>query len=204
MSLGKKLKRRLEDLERRAASSSASPEQSHEELDHSNSDTSEDSLSSRTLSNSSTSTDATKTMSPEVLNVDGSASPEDCGSLFNQQCMRQLSTSPPPTFSYGSYGYPEQQSYQTYPQHTAYSTLPVPYNDYTYSTQYLPPIPTTLPAMLPASSSMKRDSLFADDDMMSPFSMSYASMAGIDLSAAQGYSDSTAHVSHPSFLFPVS
>jgi hypothetical protein len=31
---GKKLKRRLEDLERRAASASASPEQSHEELDY--------------------------------------------------------------------------------------------------------------------------------------------------------------------------
>lgn len=198
----KKLKRRLEDLERRAASSSASPEQSHEELDNSHSDHSESSVSSRTLSESSAGTEVTRTMSPEVLTVDSFSSPEERGSLFGQQCTRQLSTSPPPIFSYGSYAFPEQ-SYQSYPQHTAYHSLPAPYSgDYTYSNQYLPPLTATLPTMPPSTMSMKRDALFPEEDMMTPFSMSYASMAGIDISNSQAFSETNHHT--PSLTYSTS
>jgi hypothetical protein len=41
---------------------------------------------------------------------------------------------------------------------------------------------------------MKRDSVFSEDDILSPFSMSYASMAGIDIPTTQSYQDSNAHV----------
>ena len=47
-----------------------------------------------------------------------------------------------------------------------------------------------------------KQEFYADDDM-SPFSMSYASMAGVDVTAAQSYHDVTAYVStkphHPPF-----
>jgi hypothetical protein len=44
------------------------------------------------------------------------------------------------------------------------------------------------------SGSMKHESLFAEDDLMTPFGMSFASMAGMDISTTQSYEDSNAQV----------
>ena len=120
--------------------------------------------------------------------------------MFSQQCTRQLSASPPPVFSYSSYPFPEPHIYQPYPQHTAYHTMPAPYADLSMQAQYLPPLPSTLPTMMGAAT-MKRESLFPEDDIMSPFSMSYASMAGIDIPTTQAYSDSSAQVNTPAFFY---
>jgi len=78
--------------------------------------------------------------------------------------------------------------------------MPAPYGDLSMQSQYLPPLPSTLPTMM-GSATMKRESLFGEEDIMSPFSMSYASMAGIDIPTTQAYSDSSAHVNIPDSYF---
>src|SRR5271154_5620694 len=92
----KKLKRRLEDLERRAASSSASPEQSHQELASNVSDEGE---------RRQTPPQSRRSSKNRAQRIERRASPEplsndDRASLFSQQITRQLSASPPPSFSY--------------------------------------------------------------------------------------------------------
>ena len=199
-AIGKKLKRRLEDLERRAASASASPEQSHEELDQPPTESSEE-APSQTRAVPVTIADYEDHVSTGIYSNDGISSHDDRGALFSQQCTRQLSTSPPPAFSYSSYQFPEQHSYTPYPQHTAYHALPAPYTDLSYQNSYLPPLPSTLPTVLPTTSAMKREEVFTGEDMISPFSMSYASMAGMDIPTTQTYSDSSAQVS--CYLCPI-
>lgn len=189
---GKKLKRRLEDLERRAASSSASPEQSHEELDTSAVESTDESHSHAKAAPVAVA-EYDDNLSSGIYQSNGVSSHDDKGALFTQQCTRQMSASPPPAFSYSPYQYPEQQVYTPYPQHTAYSTLPAPYADF-YQNSFLPPVPSTLPTMLPSTSAVKRESLLVEEDMISPFSMSYASMAGMDIPTTQTYSDSSAQV----------
>lgn len=193
---GKKLKRRLEDLERRAASSSASPEQSHEELDSSAVESGDESRSHSKAAPVAVA-EYDDQLSAGIYQNNAVSSHDERGAMFTQQCTRQLSASPPPAFSYSTYQYPEQQVYSSYPQHTAYSTLPAPYADFSYQQSYLPPIPSTLPTMLPASPAVKRETLLGEEDMISPFSMSYASMAGMDIPTTQTYSDSSAQVSLP-------
>ncbi|KAL9625853.1 MAG: hypothetical protein Q9160_000173 [Pyrenula sp. 1 TL-2023] len=187
----KKLKRRLEDLERRAASSSASPEQSHEELDSSAVESGDESRP-HPKSAPVAVAEYDDQLSAGIYQNNAVSSHDERGAMFTQQCTRQLSASPPPAFSYSSYQYPEQQVYSSYPQHTAYSALPAPYAEFSYQQSYLPPIPSTLPTMLPASPAVKRETLLGEEDMISPFSMSYASMAGMDIPTTQTYSDSSA------------
>lgn len=118
--------------------------------------------------------------------------------MFTHQVTRQLSATPPPVFSYGNYttAYPEQYLQNPYSSPNAYTPLPAPYSDMTQG-HYLPPLPNTLPMMLPGSGSMKRECMYAEEDIIGPFSMSYASMPGIDIPTTQVYNDSNAHVILP-------
>lgn len=62
--------------------------------------------------------------------------------------------------------------------------------------QYLEPLPPTTTS---STTSIKRANVFAEEDILSPFSMSYATMAGIDLPA-------TSHAqpgSNPQVSFPI-
>ncbi|KAL1965134.1 hypothetical protein VTN77DRAFT_6047 [Rasamsonia byssochlamydoides] len=187
----KKLKRRLEDLERRAASSSASPEQSPAEPDRTKME-----LPAKTQSRSSRSKQATPSSwsiaQSGVLASDVyTPSPDERGAMFSHQSRRQLSASPPPLF-YPSYSYHDSYGHQTYPsppppppQHPGYHSLPpVPaqYGDLSMPTQYIDTLPSPLHP-LPSSPATKRANAFSDEDILNPFSMSYASMAGIDLTA---------------------
>ena len=66
-STGKKLKKRLEDLERRAGSSSASPEQSHEELSEQDTLPSEQISPNASRRQCSSSNNVRRDRTPEVL-----------------------------------------------------------------------------------------------------------------------------------------
>ncbi|KAL2223477.1 hypothetical protein M432DRAFT_59378 [Thermoascus aurantiacus ATCC 26904] len=180
----KKLKRRLEDLERRAASASASPEQSHEELDQTKTKKPQNSRSrDRTASNSKP--DERWNASSELLSTsDSYLARDDRGSMFSHQSTRQLSASPPPVFSYPSYPYPETYGQSVYSQHSMYHSMTAPYDDIsTIQGQYLEPLPSTMTTTAPSTASTKRANVFAEEDILSPFSLSYATMAGIDLPA---------------------
>ncbi|OSS45871.1 hypothetical protein B5807_09655 [Epicoccum nigrum] len=185
----KKLKKRLEDLERRAASSSASPEQKPAELQPPQ-------TSPRQEFPSPSSSDSSYTTPPEDR-------------MFSHQYTRQLSTSPPP-FSVASYSssypapdaVPYSMPYTTAsPYHTIPTTLTPEMPTYTY----LPPplssaYPTTLPGHLP---SMKSE-YYAEEDL-SPFGVGYAAIGGIEIPPPHAYADHNAHtppLEHDEFGYP--
>ncbi|KAF1837608.1 hypothetical protein BDW02DRAFT_543702 [Decorospora gaudefroyi] len=171
----KKLKKRLEDLERRAASSSASPEQKPAELQPPQ-------RSPRQEFPSPSSSESSYTTPPA----------ED--RMFSHQYTRQLSTSPPP-FSVASYSsaYPAPDAvaysmpYSTSPYHTIPTTLTPEMPSYAY----LPPphsssYSTGLPSLVPSVKS----EYYAEEDL-SPFGVGYAAIGGIEIPPPHSYADST-------------
>ncbi|KAN0085108.1 hypothetical protein V8E54_001575 [Elaphomyces granulatus] len=178
----KKLKRRLEDLERRAASTPDAPGKSQEQAEKGKRSRAD---KSRPQSRSSVSKpEESWNVSQSILPVatDCYATPEDQGSLFPQPCSRQLSTSPPPVFSYPSFPYPESYGQAVYPQHTVYYSTPTPYSELSMPGQYLDPLPSTLPA-LSSISPAKRGNDLVGEPVFDPFSINYATLANMDVSA---------------------
>lgn len=173
---GKKLKRRLEDLERRAASS-ASPELSHAEP------VPPKAQPAKTRSKP-------RAPKPDVKPHMSHAPPErpaasydyynapDERAMFAQQCTRQLSASPPPVFSY-----PPMSAYDAYRppygQVPVYHNVPNAYSEMPFP-EYHEAVPSVVPMMAAPAMGTGRKPAY-DEDIISPFSMSYASMAGIDL-----------------------
>ncbi|RHZ48558.1 bZIP transcription factor [Aspergillus thermomutatus] len=174
----KKLKRRLEDLEKRAASASVSPERSHEKPElpkHANPVKSRTRNHRSSKSNSETSHRSTERLPP----YDCYNGQDDRGAMFSHQCTRQLSASPPPVFSYPSYPHLDPYRQSNYGTSPAYSST---YSDLSsFQGEYGTPVPSIMPVAMSAGGPLKRPHTFADEEIISPFSMSYATMAGIDL-----------------------
>ncbi|CAG7934748.1 unnamed protein product [Penicillium nalgiovense] len=187
---GKKLKRRLEDLERRAATS-ASPEQSHAEPV-----SPKPSPKTRTKRSSKVTDVKPHSQSDRAASHDY-YSPEDRQTMFAQQCTRQLSASPPPVFSYPSMSSYDTYRQSTYTQSPIYHAAPSNYSEIAYQTEYGEPVPSLVP-VLPSMQSRK---LAYDEDLISPFSMSYATMAGIDLYQQQAQAQ--AHSQHQPSALPM-
>ncbi|KAJ6107965.1 hypothetical protein N7523_009288 [Penicillium sp. IBT 18751x] len=176
----KKLKRRLEDLERRAASS-ASPEQSHAEPVPPKATTK--TRSKQRSNKPDTKAHTSHAPQPERLASYDYYTPDE-RTMFGQQCTRQLSASPPPVFSY-----PPLQGYDTYrptySQLPVYHTVPNTYGDVmSYPGEYGDSLPSMVPMISGAPLGTSRKPTY-DEDIISPFSMSYASMAGIDICQQQ-------------------
>jgi hypothetical protein len=199
----KKLKKRLEDLvsarattppctarnsvltesqERRAASSSASPEQKPAELQ-------QPQRSPRQEFPSPSSSESSYTTPPA----------DD--RMFSHQYTRQLSTSPPPfsvASSYSTYPAPDAAAYpMPYTTNSPYHSIPTTLTPEMSSYHYLPPplsspYPTTLPSLVP---SMKSE-YYAEEDL-SPFGVGYAAIGGIEIPPPHAYADSSAHVRLP-------
>ncbi|WPG99603.1 Hypothetical protein R9X50_00242100 [Acrodontium crateriforme] len=192
----KKLKKRLEDLERRAGSSSASPEQKHEELPQPVSSPGTQPSGIASLRQRSNSNQITRSRTPEILSQQYGLPSDDRG-MFSQQYTRQLSTSPPP-FSYAAMPGTESMSFPPYQHNSNYCAVPVhgtnginagidmsmyqQQQHQHHQQQYLPPIQQSYMPSMSAPGAVKQE--FYADDEMSPFSMSYASMAGVDVSSA--------------------
>jgi hypothetical protein len=193
----KKLKRRLEDLERRAGSSSASPEQSHSELATSNS-----SQTSRSQAKSQSSKAPTRTGSQSGHHPSPVNSPNFEESLFGRQTPRQLSASPPPPFSYSPYMPDRADFYWAEAEPITYGDLPgtcadnAAFQEQYYSSLLTPQTNTS--SLVP----QKEEDAFGDDSFMNPFSMTYASMTGIDTSGSQNYMDFDPHVNATDFFDP--
>ncbi|EXJ85284.1 hypothetical protein A1O3_05959 [Capronia epimyces CBS 606.96] len=194
----KKLKRRMEDLERRAVSSSASPEQAHAELA---STTTRDDSSKRpenmgrqaSRSGSANSYEG-QIASPEIYPLD------DQTSLFETPATTHASLSSPPGFSFSTY--PPTTAYLQYEQQqaTSYESSPSYYPNSYYPVDVTPSgLPPMLPAMLPSTYG-KQDHFFGDDDFLSPFSMNYATLAGLEMPSNQAFTGATSHV-HPTSFF---
>jgi len=182
----KKLKKRLEDLERRAGSSSASPEQRPVELSRS------DSVTSMSVSVSrprSTSSQHRRDHTPEVLAQQYVLPSSEDRGMFSQQYTRQLSTSPPP-FSYASLaGTESHASYPSYSQSNAYCNMP-PTMDIPLYHSYMQPMHHQAYAANGIATPPIKQEFYAEDEI-NPFSMSYASIACVDVSTtvAPSYQD---------------
>lgn len=167
------MKRRLEDLERRAASS-ASPEQTHAEP-----------VPPKGVTKTRTKQRVPKTHEskphsserPPLSNYYGETPDER--SMFGQQCTRQLSASPPPAFSYQPVQHHYDPSYRApFTQIPIYNSEPPTYTTMTFP-EYTESIPAGIPMVHGALHPTRKPAY--DEDIISPFGMSYASMAGIEL-----------------------
>jgi hypothetical protein len=180
---GKKLKKRLEDLERRAASSSASPspEVKYVDLDLTN-------LSSFKGPSHMSHVQESNGVGSRGYTSNGYEYPysqvPDDKRMFSYQHTRQLSTSPPP-FSYQAY--PSIEQGQFAPSMSSYMTYSVPVS----SSCMVPPSTMTYQSSMPA---VIKPEVYEEDDM-NPFSLSYASMAGVDVASQFSYHTTAVHVS---------
>ncbi|KAL4767604.1 hypothetical protein BDW60DRAFT_199564 [Aspergillus nidulans var. acristatus] len=176
----KKLKRRLEDLEKRAASASESPERTLEKPEPPVRMTAK-SRAKHARATKSTS-DVHAPASTDRVSYDSYSAQEDRGSMFSYQSTRQLSTSPPPILSYPPYSSLDHYSHSSYGSHLpSYHS----YSDVAYHNDYPSPVPSLFPLSMHGAGSAAKKYSYGDDDIISPFNMSYASMAGIDLSPPQ-------------------
>ncbi|KAL4801313.1 hypothetical protein BDV18DRAFT_86724 [Aspergillus unguis] len=177
----KKLKRRLEDLEKRAASASESPERTLEPEQVPVRAQKPRAKHARAAKSTSDVHHSSSSASASSIDGYSTGTPEDRSSMFSYQSTRQLSTSPPPLLSYPSYSSLDPYSGHSYAHPNAYH-----YNDLPYPTrnEYPSPVPSLLPLSMHGAAQKKYSSYggAGDDDIISPFNMSYASMAGIDLS----------------------
>ncbi|KAG9754988.1 hypothetical protein KCU73_g5549, partial [Aureobasidium melanogenum] len=178
----KKLKKRLEDLERRAASSSASPspEVKYVDLDLSNLSGYKNSphMSHAQESNNVDS----RSYTSNGYDYPYSQAPDD-KRMFSYQHTRQLSTSPPPLFSYQAY--PSIEHGQFPPSVSNYMAYPIPVS----SSCMMPPSTMTYQTSMPA---IIKPEVYEEDDM-NPFSLSYASMAGVDVTSQFSYQTPAVH-----------
>lgn len=171
----KKLKRRLEDLERRAGSASASPPQQHCELKEQSASPPFNPIQESIESNR---------ISP--LMIQHPYTPpmgSDDEFLFSQSLSRENSRTPP-LFGYQTYPAPEDIVYPPYPQ-TYRNVTTEPFPD------YLAPVPVSLPSMMHFNDAIKRE---PETGTISPFN-SYAVMAGIDITQP-AYDGTDPHVSY--------
>lgn len=185
-TIGKKLKRRLEDLEKRAGSS-ASPEQSHDEpeppkpsarsrgRDCTKSTPTHLSNGNRKGSSNYYSYNSPFISSTERPTSYDSSYSDERGSMFSHQCTRQLSASPPPVFSYTSYS-------QVNPYGPTYGqSSPLYHHSSSFQNTNTPAFHDLSSFPGDYSPAPVKRVYAADEEILSPFSMSYASMAGIDL-----------------------
>jgi hypothetical protein len=173
----KKLKRRLEDLERRAGSSSASPPQVHAELQQ----------------QPQRSPQPYGRRSPEV--VHRQPSPRLLPSQYTPPMHHEEEimfnsfdrdgSRTPPLFAYHQYPAPEDIVYPPYPQSSRYGpvTTGSEYGDYMGA-----PVPVTLPSMMHFNEAIKRE-----EDTMAPYNLSYQGLPAIDIHASHAYDDSDPH-----------
>jgi hypothetical protein len=184
----KKIKRRLEDLERRAGSSSASPEQSHAVLvPQAQPRRKPDEGVKRQKSKSS------RNPSSDVSSNPCGSVKDDRSNVYFRPYPRELSRSPPPAFSYTS-PLPEPGIQAPYPQHAPFNASPSHFTDYPAQSLYLPPLPVTLPSMSSFDAGfVKNESLFGEEDMFGGFNLGYSPLTGMDIPAGQIYQESNVH-----------
>jgi hypothetical protein len=188
----KKLKRRLEDLERRAASTSASPEQQYQELARPEERATSEKHTQSSRGQTTIAPQRRQRQSPEPMSSDFRQSHNDQTAIPAQRFSRELSASPPPLFSYSTYPPSEPIYYTDYSQQPSSQAAPAPFYDHSSYHHYNASLHSTLPIMPSSTDGVKQETLFPDDDFLSPFNMNYASISAMDVNTSQAYSDASA------------
>ncbi|KAL4896299.1 hypothetical protein BDV59DRAFT_172572 [Aspergillus ambiguus] len=177
----KKLKRRLEDLEKRAATSESPEDIPTERAESLKMMSSTKSRPKGHRASKSTSDMNSRSGTERPSNYDCYSTQDDRAQMFSYQYTRQLSASPPPVLSYPSYSHLDPYGQPAYGPPPAYHSVSGPYNDISLQGDYGSPVPSVLPVAMPSTGPVKRHHPYGDEDILSPFNMSYASMAGIEL-----------------------
>lgn len=190
--LGKKLKRRLEDLERRAGSSSVSPPQAHAQIKQTPRKTESNSYKPAAAINQVNTQNIRQKMVPRVLPHNQYTPPmqSDDDVIFNNSFDRDGSHTPPLFGYHHTYSAPEENIYQSYAGSDSYRPIGTCGDAYP---EYLATAPMTLPSMMHFAEGIKREPMTGSDSL-NPFSMSYAAMAGIDIPGSNSFDDSNPHV----------
>ena len=170
MSKGKKLKRRLEDLERKAASTSASPEPSPADAEASDESRRQSGQSSLYTPQTSHGHSPEPQFDPQYHSESG---------MLSHQYYRQPSTTSSSQLSYPHYAYSEHMRYSPHvQQHSGYqssqssqSEVPVYSNFFQPSTSSNPTLPST------ESTSVKQEHY---DEGIDSFPASYAPWSGME------------------------
>ena len=177
------MKKRLEDLERRAESSSISPEQKPAELPEQLSPFEND-VSLEDQSQPSHANRMNHARSSQAEQLAYLPRPDE-RNMFSDQFTRQLTTSPPP-FAYHSPPPVRQAVSQPIGYDTTCYGLPdVDLNTQLYP-RYLPNVLPTPQHTLDTSAMPIKQQIYSDDDV-NPFSLSYATLTGFDDAAVQSY-----------------
>lgn len=200
-SLGKKQRRRMEDLERRAGSSSVSPPPSIAEPRSFKPETHPTSANQSAAQAMSRQTSRSQKFTPDAISSSRytpSPTHDDRQAMFaTEYSTRQLSTSPPP-FGYTLYPAEDPAIFPSYPQQISYEPMTTCSNsEMPMPSPYLPQPSNVFPSNpMP----MRYDGLYAGEDSMSPFSMNYSTMAGTEMSMSHVYQGSNSRVSHTSHV----
>ena len=109
--------------------------------------------------------------------------------MFSHQFDREGSRTPP-LFAYHQYPAPEDIVYPPYPHSQPYRPVSSSVDWSRSESDYLAPVPVTLPSMMQFHDSIKRE----HEDTMSPYNMSYQGLPAIDIHGQQGYGESDPHV----------
>ncbi|KAI9841848.1 MAG: hypothetical protein M1838_003366 [Thelocarpon superellum] len=195
----KKQKRRMEDLERRAGSTSTSPPQQYQELDRTSTagqreHSEEESVSYPNAMESRLGFDGLTSRTP-------SSSPrEETLSSLDDGFSRSLSTTPPP-FACPPYQLADPTLSHQYSHATSYGlAAPSMSAEVPFQFNYFPPIPT-MGAGNPGLMKFEADPLYPEDTI-SPFNVSYAAMAGMEIPTSDAFTASGSHVILPDSRFP--
>lgn len=176
----------MEDLERRAASSSGSPspETSHAELDPRHRASRLGGFPPQALGES-----YAPTQGYEYMLSSHQSHPDDKG-MFSYQHTRQLSTSPPPLISYQSQSSTMTMRSSETPD-GGYFSLPPSTSDSSYhlapNSGYTTGLPSASPSWIKQEYPNIKQEVYEEEDDMNPFSLSYASMAGVDPQSYNNY-----------------
>lgn len=171
------MKRRLEDLERRAGSSSASPPQMHAEIQQSS--------RQEVQQHYKRSPEIRQQISPRLLPSQYTPPMQSDDDMMFSHGFERDGSRTPPLFAYHTYPAPEDIVYPPYPHSQQYRPVSSS-GDWSRAEDYLAPVPVTLPSMMQFHDSIKRE----HEDTMSPFNMSYQGLPAIDIHGQHGYGDS--------------
>jgi len=192
---GKKLKKRLEDLEKRAYSHSASPEQKPASLPKQKSTKKRNSVGSKStdsVESSQTSSEYTQSiLTAEPTQVGFLSMSED--RLFSEPYSRHLSRSPPMPASYPMVS-AEMFNYPAFSSQSPFSATAAGCNDssiYAYQTPFTSPYPSPLSTI---DYPVKQD-LFSEVDLN--FNLGFPSMSSVELSQTLAFADQLPQVNHP-------
>jgi hypothetical protein len=182
---GKKLKRRLEDLERRAGSGESGSGSEKQSASSSKSTKRQQSATPKMQKTPP----APKAMAPQFTPP---MAPYDEPLYAPQYDARERSQTPP-IFSYSTYPPPDEMLLPPYGSTQPYPTMTTAE---TYPTYLAATVPVTLPPMTHFSDAIKHN-----EDGLSPY-MNYGFITGIDVNATNAYDHSNPHVSYSRHLLP--